>query len=182
MRFLSSETVGVMIDMQGKLAPHIAGIDEVVKNQTKLIQGLQALEIPILATEQYKKGLGETLPELKELLDPKKTEPVEKMSFSCTDDEGFREQLARTGRDHVVIFGIEAHVCVLQTVLDLLEDAFEVIVVKDCVSSRYPADMETALRRMEQEGAMLTTSESILFELCRVAGTDVFKQISKLVK
>ena len=180
MRILKEDTIAVMIDMQEKLAPHIHEIEEVVANQKILVQGLQALEIPILATEQYRKGLGTTLADLNELLGT--TEPTEKMTFSCWDDQGFKAALKDSGKKSVILFGIETHVCVLQTVLDLLEDGYQPVIIENCVSSRKEKDKQLALRRMEQEGAVISSAESILFELCRVSGTDAFKQISRLVK
>lgn len=180
MRILKEQAVGVLIDVQEKLVPHMHEMDQVLEKQVMLVKGLQQLEVPVLVTEQYVRGLGKTLPELQELVNI--DEAMEKMAFSCYDDAAFAEKLRETGRKTVILFGIETHVCVLQTVLDLVENGYQPVVIEDCVSSRKPADKATALRRMAQEGAVITSAESILFELCRVAGTDGFKVISRLVK
>ena len=104
------------------------------------------------------------------------------MAFSCCDDTGFMNELKTFGKKNVIIAGIESHVCVLQTTIDLLENNYQPIVVEDCVSSRTLNNKNMAIERMRQEGAIITTYESILFELCRFSGTDAFKAISKLVK
>jgi nicotinamidase-related amidase len=180
MRILKDQAIGVLIDVQEKLAPHIHGIEAVVSRQQVLIKGLQALGVPILVTEQYTKGLGATLPQLQESLTHYR--PMEKMAFSCLDDPVFEEALKESGRKAVVLSGIETHVCVLQTVLDLLEDGYQPVVIEDCVSSRKESDKLIALSRMEKEGAVISSVESILFELCRISGTETFKHISRLVK
>lgn len=180
MRILKEQTVAVLIDVQEKLTPHMHNMEAVIKRQEILIQGLQVLGVPVMITEQYTKGLGTTVPDLKSVLEDYK--PIEKMAFSCCDDPRFLEPLKDSGRKSVILFGIETHVCVLQTALDLLEAGYRPVVIEDCVSSRKESDKQTALRRMEQAGAVISTSESILFELCRVSGTESFKQISKLVK
>jgi hypothetical protein len=149
-------------------------------NSMVLIEGLKALEVPLLVTEQYRKGLGMTTPEIKNLFSP--FNAMEKVSFSCCDDQGFSRTLAGTDKKIVVICGIEAHVCVLQTAIDLLESNYVPVVVADCISSRKLHDKKTALGRMGQEGVIITSCESILFELCRLAGTDQFRALSKLVK
>ncbi len=180
MRILKEQTVAALIDVQEKLAPHIHNMEAVIKRQEILVQGLQVLGVPVMVTEQYTKGLGVTVPELKSVLAD--YAPIEKMAFSCCDDPHFLEPLKDSGRKSVILFGIEAHVCVLQTTLDLLEAGYRPVVIEDCVSSRKESDKLTALRRMQQAGAIISTSESVLFELCRVSGTESFKQISKLFK
>lgn len=180
MRILKEQTVALVIDIQERLFPVIAQNEALLKNTHILIKGLQALEIPLLITEQYRKGLGETLPEIQAHFQPFKM--TEKTSFSCCDDARFMVELEQLSKPNVLICGIESHVCVLQTVLDLLANGFVPVVVEDCVSSRKLSDKETALHRMRQEGAIVTTCESILFELARVSGTEAFKTISKLVK
>jgi nicotinamidase-related amidase len=180
MRILKDQAIGVLIDVQEKLAPHIHGIEAVVSRQQVLIKGMQVLGVPLLVTEQYTKGLGATLPQLQENLSHYR--PMEKMAFSCLDDPVFEEALKESGRKAVILSGIETHVCVLQTVLDLLEDGYQPVVIEDCVSSRKESDKLIALSRMEKEGAVISSVESILFELCRISGTETFKQISRLVK
>lgn len=156
------------------------GKEGLLMNVQKLIEGLQILKIPVLYTEQYAKGLGETLPELKSLFNH--DNPVEKMAFSCCDEQFFMSDLTRFHKKDVIIAGIEAHVCILQTVIDLLEKGYHPVVVEDCISSRKPHDKSIAIKRMRSEGAVITTYESVLFELQRVAGNASFKSISKLIK
>jgi nicotinamidase-related amidase len=180
MRILKENTLALIIDIQDRLFPHINEKEILEKNIRILISGLKVLDIPILLTEQYPKGLGFTIPAIKEALS---TSPaIEKTAFSCCDEPAFMKSLADSGKKSIIIAGIESHVCVLQTVLDLLKIGFQPVVVEDCVSSRKPNDKKIALKRMNQEGAIISTYESILFELARVSGTEQFKAISKLVK
>lgn len=180
MRVLTEETVGLVIDIQERLFPHISGNKEVLDNTRILLDGLRILDIPVLLTEQYRKGLGPTVPEIEEKLALYR--PIEKMAFSCCDDQAFFSELEAVKKKYVLMCGIEAHVCVLQTAIDLLEKGYQPVVIEDCISSRKLNDKKVAVERMRQEGAIISTCESILFELTRVSGTDRFKLISKLVK
>ena len=180
MRILRENTTGLIIDIQERLFPYIHENEKISKNTSILIQGLKVLGVPIVVTQQYTKGLGSTLPELVEVLET--GDYLEKVAFSCCDDGGFMDELKGLARNFVVIAGIESHVCVLQTTIDLLEKGFQPVVVEDCVSSRSPNDKSIAVQRMRAEGAMITTYESILFELLRYSGTSEFKEISRLVK
>jgi nicotinamidase-related amidase len=180
MRILEKETVGLIIDMQERLYPHVQDHEQLTKNTEILIEGLKAIGIKILVTEQYTKGLGFTIEPLKSLLTDIKF--VEKQAFSCCDEPRFFEELSLTGARTVVIAGIESHVCVLQTAIDLLANGYTPVIVEDCVSSRKPNDKSIAIERMRKEGAIITTYESLLFELLRESGTESFKKISKLVK
>ncbi len=180
MRIEQINTVGLIIDIQERLLPAMSNKEEFLINTIKLINGLKALDVPMVVTEQYRKGLGETVNEIKELFST--FESIEKIAFSCCDEPVVVDKLNLLSRKNVIVCGIESHVCVLQTVLDLKEAGYVPVVVTDCISSRKVSDKEIALRRMIHEGAILTTSESILFELTRRAGTDTFKAISKLVK
>lgn len=166
--------------MQERLFPHINNHDQLLSNSKILLAGLKVLDIPIIVTEQYPKGLGSTIKELRNLITDFR--PIEKISFSCCGEENFLKTIQGYSKRNIVILGIETHVCVLQTVMDLIERGYHPVVIEDCVSSRKASDRETALKRMAREGVIITTYESILFELCEVAGTDQFKQISKLVK
>ena len=141
---------------------------------------MKLLEIPVIVSEQYPKGLGPTLQKVIDVLDAK--EAIEKISFSCCGESEFLSHLNQKGKKQVIICGIEAHVCVLQTVIDLVGLGFTPVVVADCISSRNPDDKRVAVERMRSEGAVITSVESILFELTNVAGTPQFKQISRLVK
>ena len=180
MRVLKAESIGLIIDFQEKLFPHIYQYKIIAKNTEILIKGLKILNVPILVTEQYTKGLGPTINEINLALGDYQVK--EKMSFSCCDDVPISEALALKGKYKVIIAGIEAHVCVMQTVIDLLHNGYKPVVIEDCISSRTENNKLIAIERMKQEGAIVATYESILFELCRYSGTDVFKSISKLVK
>lgn len=180
MRINREECTGLVIDIQEKLFPHMDQKEALLKRSLILLEGLQVMEVPVLLTEQYPKGLGQTLEQIRMALET--FSPVEKITFSCCNEPAYRMALDRADRRKVIICGIEAHVCVLQTVVDLLGMEYQPVVVADCISSRNPEDKRVALERMRMEGAIITTCESILFELARVAGTDKFKTISRLVK
>lgn len=180
MRVKKENTIGVLIDIQTRLYPYILDNDTLTKNCIKLISGLKILNIPIIVTQQYTHGLGGTLPELVEVLG--EYEHIEKSSFSCCDEPRFNEDLALSSKMFVIVWGIETHVCVLQTVTDLIGQGYIPIVVEDCVGSRNANDKNIAIERMRQSGALITTSESILFELLKYSGTDQFREISRLVK
>lgn len=180
MRILAEDSVGLIIDMQERLYPYITDHDQLTKNTGILIEGLKALGIEIKVTEQYTKGLGFTIEPLKGLLSD--ISFIEKQAFSCCDEPRFYEDLAVAAPKWVIIAGIESHVCVLQTVIDLIANGYRPVLVEDCVGSRRPNDKNMAIERMRAEGAIITTYESLLFELLRFSGTDVFKKISKLVK
>ncbi len=180
MRIGLESSAALIIDIQEKLYPHIFDHDNLLENVKKLISGLKALGVPILLTEQYSKGLGETIRPVADLLPG--SDPVEKISFSCCDESQVMANLRKLNRKFVIIAGIEAHVCVMQTVIDLVENGFKPVVVVDCVSSRNEKDKIAAVERMRSEGALPATCESILFEICRVAGTEKFKAVSAIIK
>ena len=180
MKVIKENTAAVFIDLQERLFPHMQNRDELKRNMIRLIRGLQALQVPMITTQQYTKGLGETIPEIREAIG--EVAQVEKISFSCCGNGDFMDQLEWQNKKFVIIAGIEAHVCVLQTVLDLLSDEYVPVVTADCISSRKVYDKEVAIERMRDSGAIISTYESILFELTGVAGTDVFKSISKIIK
>ena len=169
-----------LIDVQERLLPVIARRADLLSRLTLLVRAAHLLAMPMLVTEQYPKGLGATVPQLRDQLDP--SEFIEKVRFSCCGVAEFDKRLEASGRDVVVVAGIESHVCVQQTVLDLLERGRMVVVLADCVSSRHRYDSEVALGRMRSEGAVVTTLESMLFEVVKEAGSDTFKGVSKLVK
>ena len=180
MRILQEETGAVMIDIQEKLFPVISEGETLLSNCIKLIDGLHALSVPIIVTQQYTKGLGMTVPPLVQKFH--QFDYIDNVSFSCYGEPSFRERLLSLNKHNILLFGIETHVCVLQTCLDLLENRFIPVVIEDCVSSRNLNDKKIAVERMRQEGARITTFESFLFELTRRAGSDVFKKISGIVK
>ena len=180
MRITKEHTIGLIVDIQERLVPVMEENEQFVENCIKLIQGLQILGLPLLVTQQYTKGLGETIPEIKSVI--KDFQYIEKKDFSCFDQPEVAEKLALSGVKNVVICGIESHVCVLQTAIDLKDSGFVPIVVMDCVSSRSFDNMDLASERFRYEGIMMTSLESILFELTRSASSAEFKEISKLVK
>jgi len=180
MRILRNATAALVIDFQEKLFPHIHGHEQLIKNVPILLQGLKALGIPVFVTEQYVRGLGPTIQPVAAAL--KGIERIEKSTFSCCDESRFMLALAASGFENVIVTGIESHVCVLQTVIDLIHNGYHPVVVEDCISSRSENDKKIAIERMRREGACITTYESILFELLRSSGTDEFRTISKLVK
>jgi nicotinamidase-related amidase len=180
MRILVENSLGLVIDIQEKLLPHIHDNRQFVQNTEKLIEGLKILNIPIIITEQYRKGLGNTIREISRHFSD--FHPLEKISFSCCDDAIIYKAISDRSKKTIILSGIESHICMLQTAVDLAAGGFIPVVVTDCISSRNPEDKRIALQRMKSEGAILTTVESVLFELCRYAGNDQFKEISKLVK
>jgi nicotinamidase-related amidase len=180
LRVFPDNAAGLIIDIQEKLLPHMYNAKVLEENCKKLITGLTILDIPIVTSEQYPKGLGPTIQPVRDLITDFKA--VEKISFSCCRDDNFRKVMRDIGKRMVIICGVEAHVCVLQSVIDMVEIGYQPVIVEDCISSRHESDKETAIKRMIQEKAIVTSSESILFELCLQAGTDTFKKISQLVK
>ncbi len=180
MRIKKKLSAGLVIDIQEKLFPHMDQKVELLRRTSILLEGLKVLQVPILLTEQYPRGLGPTLEAISVPLENKTV--IEKISFSCCGDPAFMDRLKFLERPNVLICGIEAHVCVLQTVIDLLEQDYRPVVVEDCISSRNPEDKRVAVERMRSEGAVISTVESLLFELAKVAGTEEFKAISRLIK
>lgn len=181
--FLSAEeSVFVVIDVQERLcrAMDEQVLQQLTSNTSVLLEAAAELRVPVAVTEQYVKGLGPTVPELAEKLGA--IPRHEKMAFSCCGCADFVEQIRATGRRQIVITGMETHVCVLQTVLELLDAGYLVQVVRDAVMSRSKRTWSTALEEMRQAGAVITCTESVLFQWLRVAGTEPFKKLSKLVK
>jgi nicotinamidase-related amidase len=176
----ADDTALLVIDMQERLFPVMHEKEKLLRNMLKLIRGAQVLEIPVILTEQYPKGLGPTLPEVKELLPDIK--PIEKVSFNCCDEEVFCRALGALKRKQLLVAGIEAHICVYQTAMALCRAGYEVQVVGDCTSSREPENRLVALFKLGAAGVSPTTTEMALFELLKVAVGDKFKQISNIVK
>ncbi|MGQ8335972.1 isochorismatase family protein [Sunxiuqinia sp. A32] len=180
MRITKENTAGLVIDIQERLVPAMAEEETLVHNCQRLIEGLKALNLPILVTQQYTKGLGETIEPIKSIFD--EFSPIEKRDFSCCDEPVVSEKLKELNTKHVIICGIESHVCVLQTAIDLKEAGYIPVVVMDCVSSRSLDNVDLAAERFRYENIMMTSYESILFELTRSSGASEFKAISKIVK
>lgn len=180
MRIIAENTIAVIIDVQERLFPHMTEKENLEKNLNILIKALKILGVPILLTEQYTKGLGCTIPSVSSSLEA--TVSMEKSAFSCCDDQAIMRALYNNKSKNVLLAGIEAHVCVLQTAIDLLQNGFIPVVIDDCISSRKLIDKKIAVKRMWSEGAIISSYESVIFELLRYSGTDRFKEISKLVK
>jgi nicotinamidase-related amidase len=178
--FTAEDTALVIIDIQEKLFRVIHEKEALSENTVKLVKGIRSLDIPVILTEQNPAGLGPTLPEISSMLPD--IEPVSKFNFSCCKEEAFLQKLEELQRNQIILCGIETHICVYQTALDLVDMGYEVQVATDCVSSRIPANRETALSRMELEGIMPTTTEMILFEILGTAKHDKFKEISAIIK
>jgi len=178
---LKMENVALLIvDIQGNLAHSMHGKELLFKNVQKLIKGIQVLGIPILWVEQNPQGLGPTIPEIADILS--NIQPISKMSFSSCGNERFVQALKALNRKQVLIAGIEAHVCVYQTAADLVDLGYEVQVVADAVSSRTIENKEIGLQKMRDSGVSLTSVETALFELLKVAEGEQFREILKIVK
>ena len=178
MKLDRSRAALVVVDMQEAFRTAVLDFDQVARNVATLVRGARILGVPTLVTEQYPEGLGRTVPEVSEHLD---VTPIEKVSFSAVEASGFPGALHEARRDQVLLCGIEAHVCVNQTVLDLLEDGLEVHVAQDGVGSRFERDRQVGLAKAERAGAVITSVETALFELVGRAGTDEFKRVQSLV-
>ena len=165
----------VAIDFQEKLMPVMSSTEKLEEKTVKLIKGLEALGIPGIVTQQYTKGIGETIPTIAEALG--EFEYVEKNSFSCMANEEFISRLESLGKKDIIVFGIEAHICV-----QLLEAGYNVYLAVDCISSRSEEDKLWGITRMGEAGAAITSYEAILYEILRDSKADGFKAVSAIVK
>lgn len=175
----------IVIDIQEKLVPAMNGLEGLISACERLIRGCDILGVPVLVSEQYPKGLGPTIHRIAETFPASGHTVIEKTSFSVMGEPEFAKALESAkfnAFSDIIVCGIESHVCVQQSALDLLDAGYNVFIAADAVSSRSPEDREFAMRRMEAAGAVVTTAETILFELLGGAKNPVFKDISKLVK
>jgi isochorismate hydrolase len=181
-RIQREEAVLVVVDVQDVLMKQMnQGVAEkVIRNIRILLAFAKKMAIPVLVTEQYPKGLGPTISEIKTELGP--ILPIEKVSFSCCGVEMFNKKITETGRKQVILSGIETQVCVLQTADDLIQKGYEVHATADAICSRRKLDWEIGLRWMEKKGAMISTTEIIAFQLLKEAGTEEFRALSKWLK
>lgn len=170
----------LLVDVQERLLPAMAEPDRVLANSAILIKAASRLDVPILVSEQYPKGLGHTVPELATLVPGDAI--LDKLAFSCAADPVLKARIEATGRDQVVLCGIEAHVCVLQTALGLKSSGHIPIVVTDATGSRQPASEAVARERLLANGVELATTEMAVFEWLERAGTDAFRELSKLIR
>lgn len=173
----SARSVLLLVDVQERLVPAVLDHEQVVANCAWLARVAADLGVPVLASEQYPAGLGHTVPALGKYLDGRSL--MEKVHFSCASEAGCRERLDDLDRDHVVLAGMEAHVCVLQTALELMDSGRSVFVVAEAVSSRRARSVELALDRMRQAGVWVVNREMVAFEWLRRAGTEQFRSVSK---
>jgi len=176
----TDNTALIIIDVQEKLFKVMLHKEALAENLQKIIKGAQVLEIPLLVTEQNPNALGPTIPELKNLMP--NIQPIGKFSFSCCGEQKFLNKLSALNCKQLLLTGIEAHICVYQTALDLLEKGYEVQVLADCVSSRAEENRKLGLEKIKEAGGSVTSVEISLFELLRVAEGGTFKEISKIVK
>jgi len=175
-----ADAVLIIIDIQGNLAQAMYEKENLFANNVKLIQGFKTFNLPIIFTEQIPQKLGQTIPVISQELNG--IAPIAKETFSCWDDRNFNEQLEGLSRRHVVLAGIESHICVYQTALDLMPNGYTVHLVTDAVSSRTPENREVGIAAIKSAGAHLTSTEMVLFELLRTAADPKFKDIFKIVK
>ncbi len=176
MRIEKENTIAIVVDYQEKLMPVMHNTEQLLHNSCILLEGLKTLEVPMVITQQYTKGLGMTVAPIREAVGTE--EYTDKISFTAYDCVS--EQLK--DKKFVIVCGIETHICVLQTVIDLKAAGYIPVLVADCVSSRKESDKAVALERAKAEGAIVTTYESLLFELLKVAGTDTSKVIQRLIR
>jgi nicotinamidase-related amidase len=179
---MPQQPVLVIIDVQERLfnVMDAERRDDMIRNVKILGAAARRLGVPVVVTEQYPRGLGRMLPELRTLLDG--VTPIEKTAFSCCGASGFVDRLRTLDAGPVILTGIEAHVCVLLTALELLERGFRVSVVADAACSRTPANLELGLAQARQAGAVVTSTETVVFQLLGRADTDEFREISKLLR
>jgi nicotinamidase-related amidase len=175
-----TNAVLIIIDIQGNLAQAMYDKENLFANNVKLIQGFKAFNLPVIFTEQIPQKLGKTLTVISQELDG--IEPIAKEAFSCWDDRNFIKQLKSLSRRHIVLAGIECHVCVYQTALDLISNGYNVHLVSDAVSSRTPENRQIGIDAIKSAGAHITSMEMVLFELLSTAADPKFKDIFKIVK
>lgn len=174
------DAVLAAIDFQTKLMPAMADPDTLETSVVKLAKGIQALDVPVIVTQQYTKGLGPTVETISQALGT--FDPVEKLTFSAAAEPAFMSALQALGKKTVILIGIEAHICVQQTALELLDRGYSVYVVQDCIASRKEKDNLCSQNRMAAAGAVITTAEAVLYEILGGARADGFKAVSALVK
>ena len=174
------DTLLVGIDFQGRLMPAMSNNDVLESKVIKLIEGMKALKVPMVITQQYTRGIGETQESIAEAIGD--FDHVEKTSFSCMRNPEFIARLKAANKKNVVVCGVEAHICVMQTVLQLLDEGYNVHLVTDCISSRDEENKLWAVTRMGEAGAVITTYEAVLYELLEDAKVEEFKAISAIVK
>ena len=177
---LPETTLLLVIDIQGNLARGMYEKDALYENLQKIIKGIQVLKIPIIVTEQIPEKLGPTIPEISTLFGD--FNPIPKSSFSCCGDDKTMNAISKVNPRQLLIAGIESHVCLYQTTVDLIQSGYEVHIVADCISSRTEENRSIGIERMKEAGGKLTSTEMALFELLKVAEGDKFREIVRIVK
>ncbi|MBQ9874311.1 MAG: isochorismatase family protein [Thermoguttaceae bacterium] len=180
MKLTPDNAIALIVDLQEKLVPAMDDAPRLVARSKYLLEGLSVLQIPVVQTRQYPKGLGDTLAEIQEAAPSAKY--FDKTTFGCLETKEIRDFFVADSRPNVLLAGIETHICVLQTALELLELGKRVYLIADCSTSRSPFDAQIAQERAFQAGVVPATAEAILFETTRDAGSPYFKAISKLTK
>ncbi|MEA4972654.1 putative hydrolase YcaC [bioreactor metagenome] len=180
MRITDKDTAVLVVDFQEKLIPAMNEKEELIKTSGVFLTGIKELEIPMVVTQQYTKGLGATIPEIAECIGDYKA--YDKLTFSGCGTEEIYSAIKALGKKNILVCGTEAHVCVLQSAIDLKTEGYNVFLVEDCIGSRKLSDKNNAIKRAMGEGILITCCESALFELTAAAGTPHFKAISKIVK
>ncbi len=175
-----NDTMLLIIDIQERLAVVMKEKDKVVKNTQHMIELARMINLPLVVTEQYPKGLGRTVPELQSSIPGYK--PIEKTTFDCCGEPSFLSEINKFGKKKIIVTGMETHVCVLQTTTSLLQAGFVTHVVQDAICSRTKENWKTGLAFMHDAGAIVTCTETVLFQLLRVAGTEEFKKISQRIR
>jgi len=179
--FLEKDTaVLVIIDIQDRLADVMKLKELVINNSLHLIELAKLINIPVIVTEQYPKGIGHTVEEIRNALP--RYQPIEKLTFSCCEENNFLRTIQGIQKKQIILAGMETHVCVLQTCLGLLRDGYSVHVVKDAICSRTRENWETGIAFMRDAGAVITSTEIVIFQLLRIAGTGEFKTMMKRIK
>jgi nicotinamidase-related amidase len=181
MKLLDKENTGVLvIDVQEKLMEVMGHRERVTDNIVKLLRLSELFSLPVIVTEQYPKWLGPTLHEIQKALPV--YEPISKLHFNCCDVDGFNDRLDSGGLKHIVVMGVESHICVFQTCVSMLEKGYEVHVPQDAVDSRTDENWQVGLELMKRAGALMTSTEAIIYQVLKRAGTKEFKEMLKLVK
>ena len=175
-----SDSFLVVVDIQEPFLRTMFDRETVIENARKLISAAKILDLPVLVTLQNAERMGDTVPEVRELLTPH--EPIDKMSFSCCGDPEFNRRVESLGRRTAILTGVEAHICVSQTAHDLLAQGYKVHIPEDAVCSRREANWRAGLEKMRQSGVIITSAEAVIFELLGCAGTDEFREMLKIVK
>jgi nicotinamidase-related amidase len=180
MRLLKNDTLVLGVDYQERLIPSMNEKDSFIATSAKLFAGAAVLAVPVVLTTQYVKGLGPTVPEIKAVTEG--AVELDKTEFSILDNGPCREWIEKSGRKTVVLCGNETHICIMQTAIDLVAEGYTAVVVADCVASRRAYNKELGLKRLRREGVIVTTYESLLFELLRSKDDPAFKQISQIIR